>query len=84
MRPKGTTRAKKPIQKREYERLMLATRNSLVIKSATRVKLQRAFTLLYLTGCRVSEIANFTKDEMEMFIKHNEFSLTNNTKTQIC
>jgi len=82
MRPKGSTRAKKPIQKREYERLMIATRNSKNIKDSTRVKLQRAFTLLYLTGCRVSEIANFTKDEMEMFVRDNEFSLKNDTKSK--
>ena len=79
-RPKGTTRAKKPIQKKEFELLLRATKNSLTIKSATRVKLQRAFTLLYLTGCRISEIANFSTSELNQFIQRGEFSLTNKTK----
>jgi len=82
MRPKGTTRAKKPIQKKEFERLIQASKRSLRIKSTTKVKLQRAFTLLYLSGCRISEIVNFTTSDLKQFVVHNEFSLTNDTKTK--
>jgi len=46
------------------------------------VKLIRAFTLLYLTGCRVSEISRFTSKDIAQMIEHNEYSLTNATKTK--
>lgn len=78
----GTTRAKKPILKKEFERLTRATNKSLHIRSVTKVKLTRAFTLLYLTGCRVSEIVNLNSKDVEQMIKDNEYSLANNTKTK--
>lgn len=80
-RPKGTTRAKKPIMKKEFDRLINAVNKSLEIKSTTRPKLRRAFTILYLTGCRVSEIDTFTTNDIESMIELNEYSLTNATKT---
>lgn len=80
-RPKGTTRAKKPLLTKEYERLMLATSESPSIKSPTRVKLRRAFTLLYLTGCRISEIANLKTEDIRYMIQENEYSLNNKNKT---
>lgn len=81
-RPAGTTRAKKPILKKEFERLISATNRSLEIKSVTKVKLIRAFTLLYNTGCRISEIVNFKTSDVQLMIRENEFSLTNSTKTR--
>jgi len=81
-RPKGTTRAKKPILKREFERLINAVNRSLEIKSPTKMKLTRAFTLLYLTGCRVSEIAELKTSDVSYMIEENEYSLANNTKTK--
>jgi len=80
-RPSGTTRAKKPIFKKEFLRLLNAANKSLSIRLSTRVKLTRAFTLLYLTGCRVGEIVNLSTKDIEMMIQHNEYSLTNDTKT---
>lgn len=82
MRPVGTTRAKKPIMKREFDLLILALGRSHEIKSPTRVKLRAAFTLLYLTGCRISEIAHFTRDDIAQMVADNEYSLTNATKTK--
>lgn len=81
MRPRGTTRAKKPILKREYKRLLMALSHNTEIKRPTKHKLRAAFTLLYLTGCRISEIARFTRGDIEYMIAHNEYSLTNSTKT---
>jgi len=80
-RPKGTTRAKKLIFKKEFERLINATKRSPNIKSPTRVKLTRAFTLLYLTGCRINEIAHFKSEDVAFMIENNEYSTTNATKT---
>lgn len=82
MRPTGTTRAKKPILKREFDRLIKAVKMNTEIKSPTKLKLTRAFTLLYLTGCRAGEIVNFTREDLEQMISENEYSLTNNTKTK--
>ena len=77
----GTTRAKKPILKKEYERLLNATHKSITVRASTKVKLANAFTLLYLTGCRVSEIIDISKSDIEKMILTNEFSLSNDTKT---
>ena len=81
-RPKGTTRAKKPILKREFDRLINAVNSSLDMQSKTKVKLTTAITLLYLTGCRISEIMQLTTADIEKMIRENEYSLTNNTKTK--
>ena len=78
----GTTRAKKPILKKEFQRLINATNRSLSIKSSTKVKLHSAFTLLYLTGCRISEIIDLNADDVQQMILDNEYSLSNNTKTK--
>lgn len=82
MRPSGTTRAKKPIQKKEFDRLIAAAKRGIDIKHPTKHKLVRAFTLLYLTGCRISEIVNMTARDLKQMIEHNEYSLANNTKTR--
>jgi len=81
-RPKGTTRAKKPILKDEFDRLIRVVKSTHIIKTITKPKLIRAFTLLYLTGCRVSEIINFKTSDIEYMINQNEFSLSNDTKTK--
>lgn len=80
MRPVGTTRAKKPILKKEFDRLIKAVKMNTEIKSPTKLKLTRAFTLLYLTGCRAGEIVKFTRTDLEQMIMDNEYSLTNATK----
>jgi site-specific recombinase XerD len=81
-RPKGTTRAKKPLLKKEFDKLIHAVKYNKTCRSTTKPKLMRAFTLLYLTGCRISEIINFTTTDLLETIKHNEYSLTNATKTK--
>lgn len=82
MRPIGTTRAKKPIFKNEFEQLISACKNGKEIKSPTKQKLIRAFTLLYMTGCRAGEIVNMRTIDLMSMIENNEYSLTNNTKTK--
>ncbi|MCX6076029.1 MAG: tyrosine-type recombinase/integrase [Campylobacterales bacterium] len=78
----GTARAKKPILKKEFDHLINATNRSLELQSQTKMKFIRAFTLLYLTGCRISEIAKLTSIDIEQMIQANEYSLTNSTKTK--
>jgi len=81
-RPKGTTRAKKPIFRQEYRKLMAAVDTSFSIRQSTKRKFKAAFTLLYITGCRISEIMPLKVEDIEQMIHENEYSLTNNTKTK--
>ena len=81
-RPKGTTRAKKAIGKFEFEKLIAFTkRTSCLQQQRARVKLIRAYTLLYVTGCRISEIIDFQTKDLQKIIENKEYSLTNDTKT---
>lgn len=80
-RPIGKTKAKKAIRKADFEKLMDFVGKNKKMNYPTRSKLKIAFTLLYCTGCRISEITNFTKSDLEQMIKYKEFSLTNRTKT---
>jgi len=79
-RPKGTTRAKKPILRQEYEWLMFKAETDTSIQDTTKVKLKRAFTLLYLTGCRISEIVSLHVDDINYMLKNNEYSTNNLNK----
>jgi integrase len=82
-RPIGTTRVKKPIEKYEFEKLILFISKTKFIKQQRlRVKLKRAFTLLYLTGCRISEIIDLTTNDINKIVEYKEYSLSNNTKTK--
>ena len=80
-RPAGVTKAKKAIRKQDFERLLDFVGKNKVMNHPTRQKLKTAYTLLYCTGCRISEIVKFTRDDLEQMIKYKEFSLSNRTKT---
>ncbi len=82
MRPKGSTRAKKPILGYEFYKLLAILAHDKQIKKATKQKLKMAYTLLYITGCRISEISSLTKQDLLYMCEHNEYSLTNKTKTK--
>lgn len=83
MRPVGTTRAKKPIDKIEYERLMrFISRSGFIKQERVKAKLRRCFTLLYVTGCRISEIVDFDTMDLRAMAEQREYSLTNATKTK--
>ena len=81
-RPAGVTKAKKAIRKQDFERLLDFVGKNKVMNHPTRYKLRTAYTLLYCTGCRISEIVNFTRDDLEQMIKYKEFSLDNKNKTK--
>lgn len=82
MRPIGSTKDRQPIFKEEFDRLIELTKHDKDIQKNTKLKLLRAYTLLYLTGCRVSEIINFTCKDLETIIRHKAISLGNDTKTK--
>ena len=79
-RPKGT-KAKRAITKEQYYKLLLFVEESKDIKGVSKEKLKIAYTLLYTTGCRISEIVNFTTIDLDFIIENKHFSLTNKTKT---
>ncbi len=82
MRPRGSTRAKKTITDYEFYKLLSLIKANKKIKSSTKEKLKIAFTLLYVTGCRISEISSMTKEDLLYMIQNKEYSLTNKTKTK--
>ena len=81
-RPFGKTKAKKAIRKQDFERLLDFVSKNKLMNHPTRLKTKMAYTILYVTGCRISEIVNFTKDDLEYMIKYKEFSLNNKNKTK--
>jgi len=81
-RKKGTTIAKKAIRKTDFLKLIDFICKNRQINYPTKTKLKLSFTLLYITGCRISEILNFTSYDLKKIIKNKEFSLSNNTKTK--
>lgn len=81
-RPAGVTKAKKAIRKQDFERLLDFVGKNKMMNHPTRYKLKAAYTLLYCTGCRISEIVKFTRDDLEQMIKYKEFSLDNKNKTK--
>ncbi len=79
-RPKGT-KAKRPITKELYYKLIHFVNECKDIKPVSKEKLKIAYTLLYTTGCRISEIKDFTNKDLDFIIEHKNYSTDNNTKT---
>ncbi len=82
MRPLGSTKDRRAIFEEEFTKLIVMTKRDKTIHYKTRLKLLRVYTLLYLTGCRVSEIINFTCKDIENIIVNKQISLDNSTKTK--
>jgi len=82
MRPKGTTKARKIITKKEYKELLNYLNRTDELKPHSIENAKKAFVLLYYGGFRVSELISLTNRELFEILKKGEFSLTNNTKTK--
>lgn len=82
MRPKGSTKERLAIYERQYQLLMLKLSTDKSLRSQTRLKLARAFALLYLTGCRVSEIARLSYDDIMAIKSDFTLALNNENKTK--
>jgi integrase len=78
----GITKVKKAIRKVDFERLLDFVSKNKYMNHPTKAKLKIAYTLLFCTGCRISEILNFTKEDLETILKFEEISLNNSTKTK--
>jgi len=81
MRPVGSTKDRLPIFEEEFNKLIEKTMHDKDSQKNTRLKMLRAYTILYLTGCRVSEIIDFTCKDVETILRHKMISLSNDTKT---
>ncbi len=82
MRPIGSTKDRQPIGLAEFKTLLNLTKRDKTLREITKKKFIRAFTLLRLTGCRVSEIIEFTKEDLKYMCKNSYISLNNQNKTK--
>jgi len=82
MRPRGSTKDRQPISSDEFSRLIRVTKRDKELHRNTRLKMLRAFTLLRLSACRVSEIIEFRVDDLAHIARHSNISLNNQNKTK--
>lgn len=80
-RPKNSTVARLPISKEELDSLMYYVKCS-VEKRSIQDKLYKAFTLLYHSGMRASELMLLNYQHISDAISMGRFSLNNQTKTK--
>ncbi|MCK5111054.1 MAG: tyrosine-type recombinase/integrase [Arcobacteraceae bacterium] len=75
-RPKNTKKDRLPIMEYEYNQIVFKTKHDKAMKSVTKRKLLRAYGLLYCFGARISEITNFTLDDLNFIYMHKYIILT--------
>lgn len=86
-RPFNTSIERLPIKQEEFESLLMYC-DQFIIKESTRLKLVKAFTILYHSGCRISELLQLDKNHIASILKARDlskagsFSLNNTTKTK--
>ncbi len=78
-RPKKSKKDRLPIMERDFTKIIQATKHDKAMKSVTKRKLLRAYTLLYCFGARISEITNFTLDDIDNIVK-NKYHILKDTK----
>lgn len=82
MRPVGSTKERLAIYEREFINLLCLISCDKSLKDTTKHKLTRAFTLLYLSGCRVGEIVNLRIADIQNIFYHKSLALDGTTKTR--
>jgi integrase/recombinase XerD len=82
MRPSGSTKDRQPISNPEFKRLIEVTQRDKALQRNTRLKMIRAFTLLRLSACRVSEIIEFSVADIDRITRTGSISLNNQNKTK--
>jgi len=75
-RPLKSKKDRLPIMERDFTRVIQLTKHDKAMKSVTKRKLLRAYTLLYCFGARISEITNLTLDDMQNIYKNKCHILT--------
>jgi integrase len=79
-RPKNTKKDSLPILEDDFNLIIRKTKKDKSIKSDTKKKIIRAYTLLYCLGCRISEITNLTVDDIKS-LTANQYLILTKTKT---
>lgn len=80
-RPLHSTKERIPLFQDDFDRLILKVKRSKDMKSTTKLKLIRAYTILFYTGCRANEINDFDIYDLAFIKKHMKTSLNNKNKT---
>jgi integrase len=75
-RPTNTKKDRIPIKEDEFNRIIFLAKRDKTLKGNTKKKLIRGFTFLYVTGARVSEIVDFTLDDLQFIYKYKYMILT--------
>lgn len=81
-RPRGTTKARKPIMPEDFDRLLEYIDTDESLSKKMKEKWTRVAALCFYTGVRIGEILLLTVGDLRMAVKQGEASLTNNTKTR--
>ncbi len=74
-RPERTKKDRQPIFELEFNKIIERTKRSKTLRKSTKLKLLRAYTLLFYSGCRISEITTFTIDDLTKLVKDQMFVL---------
>ncbi|AQW87114.1 recombinase [Campylobacter pinnipediorum subsp. caledonicus] len=82
MRPIGSTKERLPIYNMTFNTLICQLKMDKHISDETKNKLIQAYTLLYYTGCRVSEIAKLDVSDIKNIIALKTLALNGQTKTK--
>ena len=80
-RPKNSTKARTPIMKYEFNGLLYYVKYS-VQKKSVQDRLYKAFTILFHTGMRASELLLLDYQMIADATDNGKFSLSNKTKTK--
>ncbi len=75
-RPTNSKKDRLPIMEVEYTSIVHKTKHNKSMKSVTKKKLLRAYGLLYCFGARVSEIVNFTLNNLDFIYMHKYIIIT--------
>jgi len=79
-RPLKSKKDRLPIMELEYTKIIQKTKNDHSMKSVTKKKLLRAYSLLYCFGARISEISSLTVTDMDSIFK-NKYHILTDTKS---
>lgn len=69
-RPIDTDKERLPLMEVDFTKIITKTKHDKKMKSTTKNKLLRAYTLLYIFGARISEIVDFTLEDMDFIFKN--------------
>jgi integrase/recombinase XerD len=80
-RPKGSTRARKPIGEDEFNAFVEYINNKPGMREKTKKRHIQAAALLYFLGFRISELTKLRYRDIKEAVERGEGSLNNDTKT---